>query len=701
MFSTFPAHEDPRTTTNGSKSSTRPRRRQVARACDWCRINRVKCDDKLPCQNCQNRGGHCSISRPVEATSLPAANRDIQRLRSKVKDLQEQLQIARQEATQAQMHQAQIQTPFQSNHTTPSLYTSPDAVNDSTIVTEQDPGLVVTKGWQGLRDLGTRIGELYYGPRSSSYFLARVSRYVSSTLNESLGNINLKPFLVDIDYEAFSKWRQQPQSDAPEYAEGLTRIQQEYYLNLLWQAFHCVYPILSEPKFNRYYDSLWTSDTAPDRATRKPSALVDILLAVYSHLLDYLPLQHLPVNTAHSNLGTTLRIAQALKLHLQPEGTSLEDQAHLRRIWNVIYRLDAQLSMNLGRPTLVQHFELENDQSEKALLSGTSLLSTFEEISCLSFHNQCTKLISAVQGTQVAFEANCSQLLVDGNNVNGDIHDNPRTTEALAEFFGRKTMPVREWVQGVPEPLKCARRGEGVSFSTDRSPLNLDTYIPLWLQRQRLLLELLYHHLQISLLRQFLRFPPVAVSLTPLADGLGISCVYHAITITNILHQVLSETDLLHGWFHVYQFQWDAVLCTLGFVLANPEFGDCWRAFSAAASAALLISDLNKCMDRVIDAFRRDLMGKRCSSAASQKDSASSIPLNETVLQTLSELYLSPTATASSLGLAHVWPDHSLPALGIASETLVTTTDTPTVPTAIDDLQWMQGNLESWTDFTV
>ena len=79
MYSTFSANFD---TTDASreKSATpitapRPKRNQVARACDWCRLNRVRCDDKQPCHNCLNRGGTCSNTRPQEATSLPAANR--------------------------------------------------------------------------------------------------------------------------------------------------------------------------------------------------------------------------------------------------------------------------------------------------------------------------------------------------------------------------------------------------------------------------------------------------------------------------------------------------------------------------------------------------------------------------------------------------------------------------------------------------
>lgn len=693
-------------------------------------------------------------------------------MRSKVKDLQEQLRTAKQEAAEAQVQQAQVQTPAQTNFSTPSLHSLPDAASDLTGDAEENLDLALGEGWQWLRDIGTRTGELYYGPMSSSYFVARVNRYLSSDiLNQPLGDLRLKPYLAEIDYG--SAHQQQPQYDTPDHAEDLTRVQEEYYLNLLWQAFHCLYPILSEPDFAHYYESLWSSTNG--NSTRKPSPLVDILLAacmqfgnvflfsehdsdpdpgnnlrkkknihmaghkyyqraqrllqnelenptittLQAHIYSVIYLYSISqFNTAHTNLGTTVRIAQSLRLHLRPvEGTSLEDQGLYQRIWSTIYRLDSQLSMNLGRPPLAEHLVFDEDHAEQARLSGTSLLPSHEDISWLSFHVHCTKLISAMQHAQVSFEQKCSQLLK--GNATGDIYDNPRTTETLAELFGRELTSVRKWVQNVPKSLKCARRADGEPFSIDRTPLNLDTYSPLWLQRQRLLLELLYHHLHISILRQFLRFPPVAVSLTPLADGFGISCVYHAITLTNIIDQVLSETDLLHGWFHVYQYQWDAVLCTLGFVLANPVcpptpparkslqtavrnleiFGE---HFPAAASAASLVRDVNGRMDQVIEEFRRSLMGQQRRAPSSSPSSSlqtMAASLSKTAVQAPSTQNLSETSPVS-------WPGQSMITLDIVSPPPLTTTNTgiPAVSMPMDmisgnDLQWMQGTLDSWIDF--
>ncbi|KAJ5783502.1 transcriptional regulator family: Fungal Specific TF [Penicillium psychrosexuale] len=623
MYSTFSANFDTTIDASREKSATpitapRPKRNQVARACDWCRLNRVRCDDKQPCHNCLNRGGSCSNTKPQEATSLPAANRELQRLRTEVKDLQDQIAKLKDGA------EIQAQTGFATPPLSDAAHTSFDFAELSN----------TTEGWQGLQ----QTGQIHYGPLSSSYFVSRITRYLSQALNQPLEDAKLEACMARFNYVAPthqpSRWDASPNSqadqppDGNEEAEDLTRSQEEHFLNLLWQSFHCVYPILDEREFQQHYDSLWSNST-DGMSTRKPSALVDVLLAVcmqysstffisgdnqqsdsesgwqtknanlasrtyyqraqkllqselenptimvvQSHIYSIVYLYNTSLlNTAHINLGATLRIAHALRLHIRPlDGTSPEQQELQRRIWWTLYRIDSQLSMALGRPPLIQlsHVScgLPGDDREHARLSGTVLLTNNEDISWLSFHVQCTKLIYLVQGVQTALHRKCSQLL-SGNKVK-DLYDDPRLLESLAEFLGGEMTAIHNWVQNVPQSLCNARKGAGDPFSTNRDALNLSPYSPLWLQCQRLLLELHYHHLVISTLRPFMRYPPVSSSVTPRTDGYNISCLNHAMAITSILNQVLSETDLLRGWSPIFQYQWDAILCTLGFVLANP-----------------------------------------------------------------------------------------------------------------------------------
>lgn len=726
-------------------------------------------------------------------------------MRNKVKDLQEKIRGIKEDAEIRAQAQAQIQIQAQTGYVTPPLS---DAVNGSF---SYDTLSNTKEGWQGIQQQtgGTRAGSLYYGPMSSSYFVTRITRYLSSqALNRPLVDT-----MARFDYTPpLHRPPASHQGDSrhgPDDVENLSRSQEEYFLNLLWQTFHCVYPIISEPEFRQYYDSLWSDSSTT--ATRKPSALVDVLLAVcmqygstflisdddhnhhqggdgsrsqqtenanmaahafyqraqrllqstlehpsimvlQSHIYSTIYLYNASLlNTAHITLGVTVRIAHALRLHIRPlDGAPPEEQELRRRIWWTLYCLDSQLSMTLGRPPLIQLSQvscgLPRDDRKHASLSDTALSSSHEDITWLSFHVQSTKLIFAVQGVQAVFQQMCAQLLSRDDKVK-DIYDDPRTTEALAGFLSRDMTAVYEWVQNVPQSLRNARKGAGEAFSTDRAPLNLDLYSPLWLQRQRLLLELLYHHLQISTLRPFLRFPPVATSLTPLADSHSISCVNHAMAITSILNQVLFDTDLLRGWLPIFQYQWDATVCTLGFVLANPVCPPTPSArkslqtairilrllgehFPAAANAAQVAHEVNYCANQLIDSFRRSL-----SRRPEQRSSQSASPT--TVQNPSPPATQTPFSAASQTASVPVFSEHIQPLVPTSLElsrnrsmpgfeTIPTTTRSltelsPTLGTAEppsamlppvtsadmipgNEVQWLHATsamiLDSWTDFT-
>jgi hypothetical protein len=80
MFLTFGStpqsdSADPEAQQQQAPSRPKPKRAQVAQACDWCRVHRTKCDSSRPCQNCVLRGGHCKNTRSGEVRTLPHAFR--------------------------------------------------------------------------------------------------------------------------------------------------------------------------------------------------------------------------------------------------------------------------------------------------------------------------------------------------------------------------------------------------------------------------------------------------------------------------------------------------------------------------------------------------------------------------------------------------------------------------------------------------
>lgn len=53
----------------------RPKRAQVSRACDWCRLTRVKCDSFRPCRNCKDAKRECVNAGRDDFKSVAAATK--------------------------------------------------------------------------------------------------------------------------------------------------------------------------------------------------------------------------------------------------------------------------------------------------------------------------------------------------------------------------------------------------------------------------------------------------------------------------------------------------------------------------------------------------------------------------------------------------------------------------------------------------
>ncbi|KAJ5385906.1 hypothetical protein N7509_008447 [Penicillium cosmopolitanum] len=341
------------------------------------------------------------------------------------------------------------------------------------------------------------------------------------------------------------------------------------------------------------------------------------------------------LNAAYAMLGNASRVTQTIGLQFQPASiTSVADRQLRARVWSVMAMLDSQLSMALGRPATI-NVEKSNIVSpghsqDHASLSGSMLMSpNHDDITWLSFHENCAHLVNSVQQIQYDFSKQVIQ--AQEHHAVKSFYDSPVALEELASFLGREVRSVYGWAENVPESLKIPRKGSGESFSTERTLLKFNTFSPIWLQRQRLLLEILYHHLQLSNFRSFLRLPPGSSFITPLSDCHSINCLNHAISLTNIIHQVLTDTDLLRGWSPVVQYQWDSALCILGFTLTNPicppsptarkclqtaicSFEIMGKYFAASREAAQLMRRLASQAEMLVQQFHNNLSSRKTDS---------------------------------------------------------------------------------------
>ena len=464
-------------------------------------------------------------------------------------------------------------------------------------------------------------------------------------------------------------------ADVPIRADYLTRIQEDYFLDLFWQSYHCTLPIIDESKFREHYKSLW----ATSEKCRKPSALVDIVLAIcmqygiafvprsdanagpiidgndatiagrwfyrrcqllladelespsiatlQCHVFSVIYLCNASFqNMAHSTLALAVRTAHILGLHLEPaDDIPLAQKERRKRLWWTLYAVEVKTCMKLGRPFSAQISQitctLPNDNQESASLSGSILTSFSDDVTWLTYGLQNAKLIMVAHAIYMTFYEKCADILeAEGKSLYNDA----QCLERCAEFLLSDIRCLQNWLQDVPDALKTRRKSNGQTFSTDRSALEVDLFAPIWLQRQRLVLELLYHNLAMNLYRPFISFSPKSSCSTPLAEGNAVSCVNHAITIIHITYQILTETDILSGWHEAFQWQWNATLSIIGFILAYPihpstpparkainnaigafeKFGE---NFAIAASAANVTRNLLAKADFLVDRFRTGL----------------------------------------------------------------------------------------------
>lgn len=656
--------------------------------------------------NCHARGGQCSNDRTNEIRTLPHAFREIERLRQRHKELQEELEEER-SRNRSQTEPLVVSSGSQLLHPSATLGLSqPPTAGPSN---PADGGGSPQKYWEGvyIRTAKSPI-KTWYGPSSLLYFISRLTVFLALKLQqyqpEYCTQPNSVPKLVDEPSKSdkpADEGSQAPSDDAVEAREYLTPTQEEYFLDFYWQSYHTSLLVLNEGDFKQHYKSLW----AGSRRNRKSSALVDIVIALCMQygmarsrsnstslkaadinsgdaalagrwyycrcqtLLAYelesptistLQCNILSViwlccaslqNIADNTLALTARTAQRLGLHLPPPQDVLPRESELRkRLWWSIYVLETKISMKLGRPFLLHPSRiscgLPGDDHEAATLSGSNFAPLGDHVTWLSWNLYNTKLVLAVRNVYTAFYDKYPYIF------NGDpdqtIYDTPTALETYADFLITQMRALERWVKDVPDALKTKRQNHGIPFSTDLSPLEIEQFAPLWVQHQRLLLELLYHNICTNLYRPFISLKPTLPSISPTlssnpsssVESCAYSCARHAMAATYIMQQVLSTTDILTGWHEAFQWQWNCAMTLVGFVIAYPN-GELTRtvresiraslevletfghSFAIAASAASIVRGMNEALDHTVVSIKPE------NKIRLRDEPISTTPLNE------------------------------------------------------------------------
>ncbi|KAI1132459.1 fungal-specific transcription factor domain-containing protein [Nemania abortiva] len=416
----------------------------------------------------------------------------------------------------------------------------------------------------------------------------------------------------------------------------LSRVQENLFLDLFWQTHYFSFPILNEGQFRREYKTLW--DDSPGLGPRKPSPLVDIVIALCVQLGGFLVRQRSHgsdpgstsshdqrqlshhsnpslggfqyyrrcqdaidqitespsiytvqcfifsivylyeaglVNSAHVVAGKAIMMAMILGLPNEPQADEPEPQKEVaRRTWWSLYILDVKLSLEIGRPPMIgpshSTCQLPSDLNDVARWLGPHY--SFDD-SCptwLGFQTQTLRLLDAVLSVRSVFFTKYDSIV--GVNGYKDFVSNTTAREECAFLLTERMKDLNTWAKQVPAGYLVARQ-HGQSFSIDRAPLMFEAEMIIHCQRQRLLLELQYHEYCMSLYQPFICFASSVDESTPVSDTKAAAALAHAMTLTSMIHQTLTSTEVLSGIYHVFRWQKNALFTMLGFAYTFPING--------------------------------------------------------------------------------------------------------------------------------
>ncbi|KAH7354341.1 fungal-specific transcription factor domain-containing protein [Plectosphaerella cucumerina] len=407
-------------------SVRKPARRNIALACENCRVRKVRCDGLRPaCQTCRRRGAACNYTLALGPWE--------KRRKEYVQDLEEQLRGR--EPSVCQQHP-------------PSL----DEAADS----QETSGL--NQDWQGASPSTENLsggpsrlnGSVHVGLSSSGVFLRELYQAVVPSAAPSPPSLTLRD--LGTDSSTCNHPTQAGLFDLP------PREVADAYLETYWRMCHPVYPAISRIRYTEQFNAMYTGSLATaDR--RVVHCMANLIFAMAERSMvcplpsaehqrprprDYFTTakQLLQFNMfgEHSfstlqalvlicqylqstqksrqcwtTVGFAITIARSMGLHLAETRGSLKstsDRFMALVLWNCLVTLDRTLSMTLGRiPTLsLDLARLSSSALLKEVPEGSDVDHSFFIESCRLFDILHDILVSLYnEGPEVAQAADITR----------------------------------------------------------------------------------------------------------------------------------------------------------------------------------------------------------------------------------------------------------------------------------------------------
>ncbi|KAI2610580.1 hypothetical protein GGR54DRAFT_651731 [Hypoxylon sp. NC1633] len=492
----------------GCQSSQRnPKRHKVARACNYCRQHRVRCDAESPCSRCVANNIECVVSSPNHRPPESP-----QTLQGDSSSTQETAVPSTRSPTPPPPNPTSSKTEgmdstvgFMSKIS--AFYDSPPPYPASaTVLSKSQVIHVLNIYWTRCHPLAPILDRdrvdalcqsLWAADGSEQQSIPLIDGTIALCLN-GLDNAGLNRRLVGLMH-----WDQGDPSLAY-FRRCVTATSQ--------------YAAFAEPSLDRLQ--------------------CYVLMTLY--LLNVG--EHQP---AYNMIGLALRIAQALNLHHGlPEA---DPDANLgRRVWWTILHLNFRCARLLGRPVGVQ------------LAETTCPLPPTTEF---TYH---TRVVSLTKATLAVTEALSRHTTLPHE-------DRITQVESRASLLSAEVYRIWEWRdqqlrQAIRRPLHIDNKGgayDWIYSAADTTPSEVLHGVLLELQYYDEVIGL--HRSFICFPNKQL-----ITQRNPKGDTHATVALHHAIATVDLGHRVMSTTDVLFGRSEVYQWQWNALLTLFGFLLGYP-----------------------------------------------------------------------------------------------------------------------------------
>ncbi|PLB49318.1 hypothetical protein P170DRAFT_509891 [Aspergillus steynii IBT 23096] len=541
-----------------------PKRRKVSRACDFCRAQRVRCDAFTPCSQC--------VANKVSCSRLQSSERP--------------------SGEDSFSHQA---GPV------------PDRADDGgaqALTTPQETPVPGHEDGKAARDDAALNSRL----ESMLGFISRLNNFCSgmSQLSQTSPTDDPPPAYT-------SPFGSEILAGANPTECDLSPAQVERLIQIFWDRLHPMIPIICSEDLKTqsplrdavtaytmqyvFYSGLhsrllglqWKQFAKGNRCSRvigmaylqrclssatqysvfsEPSLpILQCYCIMTLYLLD--AGQH---QAAYNMIGLAVRMARSLNFDSDaPVGVSPDEMDLTSRIWWTLVHLDFRCSRHLGKPFSAQLPVIRS--TPPCRLSDSPPGSDY-----FPYHTQSIQLTYLALG------------VIESVARDKDPHrryDVEAQAQALTRHLGRldkwrTALRQHSWFQHLCLDVPEMPQFPGPGPVPDPNTTTTTTYMtqPPLQHQLSTLLSLQYHDIIISLHRVFIQFPtqPLIPRSSPQAEAHAATALKHGLAIIETVHRCMSNTDLFFGSCELYQYQWNAALTLMGFMLAYPF---CYRCPTA------------------------------------------------------------------------------------------------------------------------